>query len=433
MKQVKRKDYSKIQSGIQMPNMLDMQLSSFRDFLQEEVAPHKRRNEGLQAIFNEIFPIEDAQNRLSLEFVSYSLGKPRYSIPECHDRDMTYAAPLKAVLRLVTRDGSDPKAAPREVMEREVFLGELPLMTDIGTFVINGAERVVVSQLHRSPGVFFAEKSHPSGKKIYTAEIIPYRGSWIKFTIDPKDLLWVSIDKHRKFHATLLLRAIGYPQNKDILGLFHKPEQMPLSSDKQLLQRYLFSDAVNTKTGEVLANAGQMITPEILATLRLGKIDSVQVVAIDPVKDPAIVPRTMLADNNKGVKEDALSKIYNILHPGDAISPELAKTVIDKLFFDRKHYDLKRVGRYQLNRRLGMDISNSNVLGPKDFVEVVRYLLGLRSNQGNVDDIDHLGNRRVLRVGELVSSQFSVALSRMARMARERMSMWDGKIGRAHV
>lgn len=426
MKQVKRKDYSKIQSGIQLPNMLDMQVSSFKDFLQEDAPPAKRRNEGLQAIFNEIFPIEDPQNRLSLEFVSYSLGKPRYAIPECHDRDMTYAAPLKAVLRLVVKDTSDPKAPPKEVVEKEVFLGELPLMTDIGTFVINGAERVVVSQLHRSPGAFFAEKSHPSGKRIYTSEIIPYRGSWIKFMIDPKDLLWVSIDKHRKFHATLLLRAVGFAQNKDILGLFHKGESLPISADKQILGRYLFSDVVAPKSGEVLAEAGHIVTPEILATLRLAKIDSVQVVAIDPAKDSAIIPRTMLADNNKGVKEDALSKIYNILHPGDAISPELAKSVIDRLFFDRKHYDLKRVGRYQLNRRLEMELSNSTVLGPKDFVEVIRYLLGLRANQGMIDDIDHLGNRRVLRVGELVTAQFSVALSRMARMARERMSMWDG-------
>ena len=428
MKPVKRKDYSKIKSGIQLPNMLDMQLNSYKDFLQEHASPEKRKNEGLQAVFNEIFPIEDAQNRMAMDFISYGLGKPRYSISECHDRDMTYAAPLKSVLRLSLKDPSDPKGKPKEVVEKEVFLGEVPLMTETGTFVINGAERVVVSQLHRSPGAFFAEKSHPSGKRIYTAEIIPYRGSWLKLTLDPNDLLWVSIDKHRKFHATLLLRAVGFATNKALLSLYHQPETISLAGEKQVLDRYLFSDVSAPKTGEVLAEAGHKITPEILATLKLSKVEKVEVVAIDPVKDPAIIPRTMLADNNKGSKEDALSKIYNILHPGDAINPELSKAVIDKMFFDRKRYDLKKVGRFQLNKRLGQEISTSNVLCPKDFVEVVRYLLALRMNQGEVDDIDHLGNRRILRVGELVSNQFSAALSRMARMTRERMAMWDGQV-----
>lgn len=427
MKQPKRRDFSKIQSGIQLPNLLEMQVSSFRDFLQRDVPPEKRKNEGLQAVFNEIFPIEDPQGRLKLEFISYSIGSPRYSIAECHDRDMTYAAPLKAKLRLLLKDPAHPESGYREAKEKgDVYLGELPLMTDSGTFVINGAERVVVSQLHRSPGVFFAEKTHASGKRMYVAEIIPYRGSWLKFMLDPNDLLWVSIDKHRKFHATLLLRAVGYAKNKELLSLFHQPEVVRLGGDKPVLGRYLMDDVVVPSTGEVLAGAGQMITPEVLASINLAKIEEVKLVGIDPTKDPAIIPRTLLADNNKGVKEDALSKIYNILHPGDAISPELARTVIEKLFFDRKYYDLKRVGRFQLNRRLGVEISNSTVLTPRDFVEVIRYLLGLRLNQGVVDDIDHLGNRRVLRVGELVAGQFSVAISRMARMAKERMSVWDG-------
>jgi DNA-directed RNA polymerase subunit beta len=427
VKPIKRKNYSKIASGIQLPNLLETQTSSFEDFLQAGIPPEKRRNEGLQGVFRELFPIDDPQGRLSLEFVSYGIGKPRYSITECHDRDMTYAAPLKGVLRLAFKDPADPKARPSEVIEKEVFLCEIPLMTGTGTFVINGAERVVVSQLHRSPGVFFAEKTHPSGKRMFTAEIIPYRGSWIKFTLDPHDLLWVSIDKHRKFHATLLLRAVGFATNKQILELFHEPEEISLSGDKQAQGRYLYDDVVAPKTGEVLAEAGKVITPEILATLKLGRIEKVKVVAIDPVKDPAIVPRTMLADNNKGVREDALSKIYSILHPGDAVSPELYKGVIDKMFFDRKRYDLKRVGRYQLNKRLETEGSSSPVLCPDDFVEVLRYLLKLRMNQGVVDDIDHLGNRRVLRVGELIANQFSMAFSRMARMARERMSLWDGQ------
>ena len=413
-----------------IPNLLDVQLQSFEYFLQLKVAPEKRQNQGLQAVFNEVFPIPDARGNFSLEFVSYGLGEPKYEVDECAERDVTYAAPLKATLRLLVKETVDGEKKVKEVIEQEVYLGELPIITDKGTFIINGAERVIVSQLHRSPGVFFDEETHPNGKLLYMARIIPYRGSWVEFTTDINDLIYVHIDRKRKLPVTVLLRAIGYPDNKEILDLFFKTEELHFTRSRkkdELVGRGLAREVVDTEsgTGEVLAAANEEITPQMIERFREAKVGKISLLVPDSDRDSNVIRNTLIKDTTEG-EEDALKKIYNLLRPGDPPSLETARALLDRLFFNPKRYDLARVGRYKLNRRLGLKVpETTTTLTKEDFVAIIDYVLRMKAATGYTDDIDHLGNRRLRSVGELLSIQFSIGLSRMARIIKERMSLGD--------
>jgi len=426
---VERKSFSKLKEKIEVPNLLDVQLSSYEGFLQRDVPPEKRENIGLQAVFTSIFPITDVHELYSLEFVRYSLGEPRYSIKECRERNMTYGAPLKATLRLVVREeGANQKEKNvKDIIEKDVFLGEFPLLSESGTFIINGAERVIVSQLHRSPGVFFDEEIHPNGKRLYSARIIPYRGSWVEFTLDVNDIMFVHIDSRRKLTATTLLRALGFSTNGDLLKTFYKFETESLSARKG--NKFIGSISAQTiadpSTGEVLVAANQEITDEIFKRLVELKVDKLDILNVDFTIDAGIIRNTIEKDSTSSL-EEALFKIYALIRPGDAPTEELAKDLVEKLFFNPKRYDLGEVGRFMINQRLGLDVSlEETVLNRKDFIAIIQYLINLRNGIGDVDDIDHLGNRRARSVGELLSNQFSVGLSRMARTIRERMSLKD--------
>ncbi len=413
-----------------IPNLLDVQLRSFDWFLQADTSPEKRKNQGLQAVFNEIFPIADARGNFSLEFASYSLGEPKYDVDECQERDVTFAAPLKATLRLIVKEMVDGEKKVKEVIEQEVYLGELPIITDKGTFIINGAERMIVSQLHRSPGVFFDEEIHPNGKKLFAGRVIPYRGSWVEFTTDINDIMYAHIDRKRKLPVTVLLRALGYSSDETILSLFYQIEQIHFASYRkkdELVGRILAADAVDEKsgTGEVLAQANEEITPQLLERMRDLKVGDIKILVPDESKDAQVIRNTLVKDTTGG-EEDALKRIYNLLRPGDPPSLETARSLIDRLFFNARRYDLAPVGRYKMNRRLGLTVSDDvTTLTKEDFVQVVDYLLRRRAGKDEPDDIDHLGNRRLRSVGELLAIQFSIGLSRMARIIKERMSLGD--------
>jgi DNA-directed RNA polymerase subunit beta len=414
-----------------MPDLLDVQLSSYESFLQRDVPPEKRENAGLQSVFTSIFPITDVHELYSLEFVRYSLGEPRYSIRECRERNMTFGAPLKATLRLVVREeGVDEKQKDKivkDVIERDVFLGEFPLLTENGTFIINGAERVIVSQLHRSPGVFFDEEVHPNGKRLYSARIIPYRGSWVEFTLDVNDIMYVHIDSRRKMAATTLLRALGFSTNENLLKTFFKYSTESVSAKKgnRFIGAISAQNVVDSSTGEVVLTANTEITDEIFKKILELKVDKLDILDVDFTIDAGVIRNTIEKDNTTTF-EEALFKIYALIRPGDAPTFELAQDLLEKLFFNPKRYDLGEVGRYMINQRLRLDVPlEETVLNRKDFLAIIKYLIDLRNGAGDVDDIDHLGNRRARSVGELLSNQFSVGLSRMARTIRERMSLKD--------
>ncbi len=426
---IQRKSYAKLKTEIEPPNLLEVQMESFSHFLQAEVKPDKRENKGLQAIFNEVFPVSDVRGNYCLEFVRYALGSPRYTVRECQERNMTYAAPLKATLRLIVREGEGKERKVKDIIEQDVFLGELPLITDKGTFVINGAERVIVSQLHRSPGVFFDEEVHPGDKKVLSARIIPYRGSWVEFTLDRNDIMLVHIDSRRKMPVTTLLRALGYSSNEEILGLFYEMEKLDTSGKKHssLAGRISAEEIVDKKSGEILISSGETITEDNLKRLQEIGVSRLKMLIIDTAKDSGVMLNTLHKDNTRS-REEALSKIYTFLRPGEPPSLEMAQSLFDRLFFDLKRYDLGEVGRFMINQRLHVDIPlQSTVLDKKDFVAIIKYLLRLKDGEGSVDDIDHLGNRRARSVGELLANQFSIGLSRMARTIRERMSLKDSE------
>ncbi len=443
-------------SFIEIPNLLDIQMASFQRFLQRDIPPEARTSEGLQEVFHSVFPIEDSRGLFCLEFVSYDIGEPKYSVVECQERDLTFSAPLKVKLRLRVREEVDGKKRDKEIMEpQEVYLGEIPLITEHGTFVINGAERVIVSQLHRSPGVFFESTTHPNGKRLYNARIIPYRGSWVEFSIDVKDIMYVHIDRKRKLPATILLKALGIVTDKDILDLFYEIEKRELGGLKtkktqQLVHRIAAEDIIDPETGEILLECNQEITEDVLK--RLVKIEASDVAVYDiPLQDEADIIRNTLKKDACASEEEALARIYGLMRPGEPPRVDTAREYLTRLFFSPKRYDLAQVGRYKLNGKL----RHEDLLGGKrpmkrygfqappddlttlckeDFAAILRYLLMLRIAESEeikapipieTDDIDHLGNRRVRSVGELLAKEFNTGLARMARIIRERMSLQE--------
>ncbi|MBD3335121.1 MAG: DNA-directed RNA polymerase subunit beta [Candidatus Eisenbacteria bacterium] len=452
------RSFSKIDKDweLELPNLLAVQLQSFETFLQKDTPAEERRRMGLQEVFDTIFPIEDSRGLFSLEFVSYNLGQPKYSVEECQERDLTYSVPLKVKLRLRVREEVDGKKVEKEILEpQEVYLGELPLITDKGTFVINGAERVIVSQLHRSPGVFFDQSIHPNGKRLYSARIIPYRGSWVEFSLDVRDVLYVHIDRKRKLPATTLLRALGIVTDRDILDLFYPVEEVELAGPRTkrmrgLVGRVAAEDIVDPETGEILLEVNESIKDEeILKRIHKalgGRTDTIKVYRLPEEEEADVIRKTMDKDPAKS-EEQALAKIYNLIRPGESPRLEAAREILVRLFFNPKRYDLGKVGRYKLNRKL----NHEKLLGPpdrmkrfgfatpddeittltkEDFIAILKYLLHLRTGDESVgfvdtDDIDHLGNRRVRSVGELLAKEFNTGLARMARIIRERMSLQD--------
>ena len=419
---IERRSFSKIGEVVPMPNLLEVQIESYRSFLQLDTAPQCRVRRGLHLVFESIFPISDTHGIYSLEYVDYSIGNPRYVVEECRERGMTFAAPLRATLRLVTRDKESPDKPVKDVVEQSVFLGELPIMTDEGTFVINGAERVVVSQLHRSPGVFFDETIHPNGKRLFSARILPTKGPWLEFSLDINDILYVHIDRRRKMPVSLLLRAMGFSRNGEVLALFRDEEEVEIADE--LLGRTLGSeDIVNKRTGEIIADAYTEITEDSIEDLKNSPFKYVKVLEGPSPNDPGMLENTLKKDPSEN-EEDALTRIYNLLRPGDPPNIETARALLERLFFNPKRYNLGDVGRHRINRRLNLDIpAESTILHLEDFMSILNYLLELRMGQGFTDDIDHLGNRRVRLVGELLANQFSIGLTRMSRTIRERMSL----------
>jgi len=382
-----RFSFGKLVDCMDIPNLVELQLESYESFLQNFRTKKKRTRQGLEASFMDCFPIESYDGTCRLEYCGYSLGKPKYSIEECHKRGMTYAAPLKIALRLVRKGASK---------EQEVYIGELPLMTDTGTFIINGAERVVVSQLHRSPGISLESSLHASGKKVYTVRIIPNRGAWVEFEADINDVLYAYIDRRRKILATTLLRALGISSNEEIISALYEVEAIPelnRASFKKLDGRVLVNEIKNPSTQEVLYPGGTRLAKENMEYMVNHDIKAIKV-AVIPGDDPAIV-NTLERDPYR-TTDDAQVAIYKRIRPGDPPTAESARDLINKLFFDEQRYDLGRVGRFMLSRKLGIEKpKNKMILDTDDVVNVVKTLLKLKNGQVRVDDIDHLGNRRV--------------------------------------
>ncbi|MFZ5802327.1 MAG: DNA-directed RNA polymerase subunit beta [Candidatus Omnitrophota bacterium] len=412
-----RKSFSKIYDTMDLPNLVEIQVRSYEELLQSDRSARKRKRQGLESVFQDCFPIESFDGTCRLEYEGYALGKPKYSMAECHKRGMTYAAPLKVKIRLVRQNVAK---------EQEVYIGELPLMTETGTFIINGAERVVVSQLHRSPGVSLEETIHPSGKKIYSVRIIPYRGAWIEFESDINDVLYAYIDRRRKILATTLLRALGYSSTFEILKELYpieKADHLDRAALRKLEDQYLADDVLSPETKEVIAYGGSKLTKELLSVLETNGVKAVSIVKLGP-DDMAIV-NTFERDPYHNT-EDAQLAIYRRMRPGDPPTGAGAKDLIQKLFFDAQRYDLGKVGRFMINRKLGLEQdARQTTLRKEDVMKVVETLLKLRKGELSKDDIDHLGNRRVRSVGELLQDQFRVGLARMKRSCLERMSMYD--------
>jgi DNA-directed RNA polymerase subunit beta len=482
-----RKNLGRVQRVIEVPNLIDIQKSSYDKFLQTTVPQIERQEVGLQAVFRSVFPIKDFNGTSELVFVSYNLEKPKYDVDECRQRGMTFAAPIKVTTQLMiydTRDGGE--RIVRDIKEQEVYFGEIPLMTDTGTFIINGTERVVVSQLHRSPGVFFDHdkgKTHSSGKLLYSARVIPYRGSWLDFEFDPKDIIYVRIDRRRKMHATVLLRALGY-STQDLLNYFYNTETVYLEKGgkiaksveydllagqrstrdikvgadivvkkntkftkaaikklreakidrlqvdvEELVGKVAAHDIVDKETGEVVIEVNEELSPEKLERIREAGIPEFKILFIDGLNVGSYLRDTLLAEKVK-TTEDAIMEIYRRLRPGDPPTLETAKTLFHNLFFNPERYDLSKVGRLKLNYKFYRDLPeeqrpalDTQVLTAQDILETVRHLIELKNGRGSVDDIDHLGNRRVRAVGELMENQYRIGLVRMERAIKERMSM----------
>ncbi|WP_126973586.1 DNA-directed RNA polymerase subunit beta [Gynurincola endophyticus] len=438
-----RVNFGKTKNLADAPDLLEVQIQSFKEFFQLETTPDKRNIEGLFKVFKENFPITDTRNIFVLEFLDYFIDPPRYTIEECMERGLTYAVPLKAKLRLSC---NDEEHVDFQTIVQDVFLGNIPYMTPRGTFVINGAERVVVSQLHRSPGVFFGQSVHPNGTKIYSARVIPFKGAWMEFATDINNVMYAYIDRKKKFPVTTLLRSIGYETDKDILELFGMADEVP--GDAKSLKKHLgkrlaarvlrtwVEDFVDEDTGEVVSIERNEIVMERDTVLDEEAVDmiadmdvkSVFVQKTDVGGDFAIIYNTLNKDTSNSELE-AVQHIYRQLRGADAPDDETARGIIDKLFFSDKRYDLGEVGRYKINRKLNLELPlDQKTLTKEDIIEIIKYLVRLTNGKAEIDDIDHLSNRRVRTVGEQLYAQFGVGLARMARTIRERMNVRDNEV-----
>lgn len=421
-----RWSFGKISDLYEYPNFLDVQRASFESFLQETRVPSEREDMGLQQVFKTNFPITDTRENYILEFIEYFIEKPKYTVNECQERGLTYAVPLKARLRLSSKSEEPNSNEYIETVEQEVYLGNLPYMTERGTFIINGAERVVVSQLHRSPGVFFGESIHPNGTKMYSARIIPFRGSWVEFATDINHVMYAYIDRKKKFPVTTLLRALGFSTNRELLDLFDLAADLPLTDPniEESLGRVICEEVVDEHTGELLVHSDIELDEELLNNLREHGVRSVRVYKTD--NENALVIANTIRKDEASNDQEALEMIYKQLRSGEAPDIETARGLIERLFFNPKRYDLGVVGRYRLNKKLSLDIDPEvTTLTREDIVSIVQYLIDLLQGQQPVDDIDHLGNRRVRTVGEQLASQYNVGVSRMARTIKERMNIRD--------
>ena len=479
-----RKSFGRIAEVAAMPNLIEVQKSSYDKFLQADIPEAERGDNGMNGVFQSVFPIKDFAETAELHYVKFNLEDPKYDVEECQQRGMTYAAPLKVTLRLIVFEVDEDTQAKSvlDIKEQEVYMGDMPLMTNNGTFVVNGTERVIVSQMHRSPGVFFDHdkgKTHSSGKFLFAARIIPYRGSWLDFEFDAKDLVFVRIDRRRKLPVTTLLQGIGLSA-EEILSYFYRtvdykydsrkkgwrtvfePERLRglravrdlinakngdviveagekitprrtrkliedgvkelLVTDEDLVGRYVAIDLIDESTGLVLAEAGEELTEELAVSLREGGINLIPTLDIDHVTVGAYIRNTLTADKNS-TREQALIDIYRVMRPGEPPTVEAAQNLFNSMFFDSERYDLSSVGRVKLNARLGLDAEDTvRVLRIEDIMAVVKTLVDLKDGRGDIDDIDHLGNRRVRSVGELMENQYRIGLLRMERAIRERMS-----------
>ncbi|MBT5636014.1 MAG: DNA-directed RNA polymerase subunit beta, partial [Gammaproteobacteria bacterium] len=474
-----RKSFGKRPDVMEVPYLLAIQLDSFREFLQQGVAMEDRKSTGLQAAFNSIFPIEAYSGSAALEYVSYRLGTPAFDVLECQQRGMTFAAPLRVKVRLVIYDKTSKNKVVKDIKEQEVYMGDIPLMTDNGTFVINGTERVIVSQLHRSPGVFFEHdkgKTHSSGKLLFSARVIPYRGSWLDFEFDHKDLLYVRIDRRRKLPATILLRSLGY-SSKEMLDLFFEMENFSCSDDgfqfeviperlrgevasfnieangktivesgrkitarhirqmdeadisslavpaEFVIGRVLGQDLINTDTGELIASANDEITDELLAQMQEEGVTEFTTLYINELNRGGYLSDTLRNDSAASQLE-AQVEIYRMMRPGEPPTQESAENLFHSLFFSFDRYDLSAVGRMKFNRRLAREeLTGEGILSNEDIVEVMRTLINIKDGHGLVDDIDNLGNRRIRSVGEMAENQFRIGLVRVERAVKERLNL----------
>ena len=481
-----RKDFGKRQSVLDVPNLLQTQIRSYAEFLQSDTKLEERRERGLHGALKSVFPIVSYSRNAALEYVSYKLGTPPFNVRECKLRGMTYAAPLRVKVRLVIYDKeSSAKQKPvKYVKEQEVYMGDLPLMTDTGTFVINGTERVIVSQLHRSPGVFFDHdkgKTHSSGKLLFSARVIPYRGSWLDFEFDPKDGIFTRIDRRRKLPVTVLLRAMGM-NNEEILDTFFETSNISLLKDgaklelipgrlrgesalfditdkkgkiivangkritarhvkliekanqknlqvpdDYLLHKIVAHEIIDKETGELLAAANTEITEELLQQLREAGIKKFEVLYVNDLDQGPYISNTLNIDSSTNELE-ALVEIYRMMRPGEPPTKEAAQSLFKNLFFAEERYDLSGVGRMKFNRRVGRDeITGPGVLSREDILAALKVLIDIRNGKGTVDDIDHLGNRRVRSVGEMAENVFRVGVVRVERAVRERLSVAESE------
>jgi len=439
-----RINFSSIKKSLDYPDFLEVQLKSFKDFFQLDTPPEKRKNDGLYRVFAENFPITDTRNNFNLEFLDYYIDPPRYSIQECMERGLTYSVPLKAKLKLYC---TDPDHEDFDTVIQDVYLGPIPYMTEKGTFVINGAERVVVSQLHRSPGVFFGQSLHTNGTKLYSARIIPFKGSWIEFTTDINNVMYAYIDRKKKLPVTTLLRAIGFESDKDILEIFNLAEEIKATKTnlkkavgRKLAARVLktwIEDFVDEDTGEVVSIERNEVIIDRETILDNDHVNEILEANVQTVllhredlssSDYSIIYNTLQKDPSNSNKE-AILYIYRQLRNAEPPDDASAREVIYNLFFSEKRYDLGDVGRFRINKKLDLDISPEiKVLTKEDIIAIIRYLIELINSKADVDDIDHLSNRRVRTVGEQLCNQFSVGLARMARTIRERMNVRDNEV-----
>ncbi len=418
-----RISFSRIPKILESPDLLSVQLDSFESFMQAKVQPKNRKKTGLQAVFEMNFPIMDARENYLLEFVEYHIEQPKYSVTECQERGLTYAAPLKAKMRLSVKEENGEGYS--DTIEQEVYLGNLPLMTDRGTFIYNGAERVVVSQLRRSPGVFFSQSKHPNGTPIYSARIIPLRGSWVEFATDINNVMYAYIDRKKKFPVTTLLRALGYSSDDELLSLFNLVEEVDVKKSdlSEYVDRTICSDVVDTKTGEIFLSKDSVLTDDNIKQIKKSNVKKIHLLKSDNQTGGSVIANTIQRDLAR-TEEDALETIYRQLRSGEAPDLDTAKNLIDRLFFNPKRYDIGDVGRHRLNQKLGLEVPlETTTLTKDDIILIIKYLIDLQQGKKDVDDMDHLGNRRVRTVGEQLAQQFNVGLSRMARTIRERMNL----------